>query len=99
MKDPYLSCHEGERDVQTRAGVGSEGLGGEEMYRAAMPAGVQRFLGLQQLAALSTMDADGRLWASMRSGAPGFLCSLDDHTVEIGGYVHPDHPLAAKMAA
>jgi predicted pyridoxine 5'-phosphate oxidase superfamily flavin-nucleotide-binding protein len=99
MKDPYLSYHEGEREAQTRAGVGSEGLGAEEMYRAAMPAGVQRFLSLQQLAALSTMDADGRLWASMRSGAPGFLCSLDDHTVEIGGYAHPDDPLPANLAA
>jgi uncharacterized protein len=99
MKDPYLSYHEGEREVQTRAGVGSEGLGAEEMYRGAMPAGVQRFLSLQQLAALSTMDADGRLWASMRSGAPGFLRSLDDHTVEIGGYAHPDDPLPANLAA
>jgi predicted pyridoxine 5'-phosphate oxidase superfamily flavin-nucleotide-binding protein len=99
MKDPYLSYHEGEREVQTRAGVGSEGLGAEEMYRGAMPAGVQRFLSLQQFAALSTMDADGRLWASMRSGAPGFLRSLDDHTVEIGGYAHPDDPLPANLAA
>jgi len=99
MKDKYLSYHEGEREVQTRTGVGSEGLGAEEMYRAAMPAGVQRFLSLQQLAVLSTMDADGRLWASMRSGAPGFLRSLDEHAVEIGGYGHPADPILGNLAA
>jgi uncharacterized protein len=99
MKDQYLSYHKGERAVQARAGVGSEGLGAEEMYRAAMPAGVRRFLSAQQLAVLSTMDADGRIWASMRSGAPGFLGSLDDHTVEIGGYAHPDDPIVANLGA
>jgi uncharacterized protein len=99
MTNQYGSYHEGELKVQVRAGVGSEGLRADEMYRAAMPTGVQRFLSAQQLAVLSTMDAEGRVWASMRSGPLGFLRALDERTVEVGGYTHSDDPLMANLAA
>jgi uncharacterized protein len=99
MTNQYGSYHEGELKVQVRAGVGSEGLRADEMYRAAMPTGVQRFLSAQQLAVLSTMDAEGRVWASMRSGPLGFLRALDERTVEIGGYTHRDDPLMANLTA
>jgi predicted pyridoxine 5'-phosphate oxidase superfamily flavin-nucleotide-binding protein len=69
------------------------------MYHAAMPAGVRRFLPLQHLAVLATIDGDGRLWASLRSGEPGFLEVIDDQTLQIGGYGHPDDPLLANLAA
>jgi hypothetical protein len=69
------------------------------MYRAVMPSGVQRFLQAQQLAVFSTRDADDRVWASMRSGAPGFLLPLDEHTLEIGGYSHRDDPLLSNLSA
>jgi predicted pyridoxine 5'-phosphate oxidase superfamily flavin-nucleotide-binding protein len=97
--NPYGSYHEGELTAQTRAGVGSDGLAADSMYRAAMPGGVQRFLSVQQLAVLSTSDVEDRVWASMRSGPPGFLHPLDESTVEIGGYSHPDDPLLANLAA
>jgi predicted pyridoxine 5'-phosphate oxidase superfamily flavin-nucleotide-binding protein len=92
------SYHEGELAVQTRAGVGSDGLPAETMYLAAMPGGVQRFLVAQQLAVFSTRNADGLVWASMRSGPPGFLRPLDESTLEIGGYSHRDDPLLANLA-
>jgi len=98
MTNAYLSYHEGERAVQARAGVGSDGLFAEEMYRPALGAGVQHFLAAQRLAALSTKDTQGRVWASMRSGPPGFLHALDEHIVEIGGYSHPDDPLLENLA-
>jgi predicted pyridoxine 5'-phosphate oxidase superfamily flavin-nucleotide-binding protein len=99
MTDPFLSYHEGELAVQARAGVGSDGLPGDAMYRASMPSGVRRFLEMQQLAVLSTQDAEGRLWASMRSGLAGFLHSIDESTLEIAGYSHPGDPLMANLAA
>jgi predicted pyridoxine 5'-phosphate oxidase superfamily flavin-nucleotide-binding protein len=99
MTSRYSSYHEGELAVQTRAGVGSDGLAAEAMYRAAMPAGVQRFLLAQQLAVFSTRDADDLVWASMRSGPPGFLRPLDEGTLEIGGCSHGDDPLLANLAA
>ena len=99
MTNPYGSYHEGELAVQTRAGVGSDGLTADSMYRAEMPTGVQKFLAAQQIAVLSTRDAKDRVWASMRSGPPGFLRPLDESTLEIGGYSHPDDPLLANLAA
>jgi predicted pyridoxine 5'-phosphate oxidase superfamily flavin-nucleotide-binding protein len=69
------------------------------MYRPAMPAGLRRFLEARQLAVLGTRDAEGRLWASMRSGPPGFLRAVDERTLEIGGYGHPDDPLLSNLAA
>lgn len=99
MTDNYGSYHEGELEVQARARVGSDGLPAESMYRSTMPVGVQRFLAAQQLAVLSTSDADGRQWASMRSGEPGFLRAIDGQTLEIGGYSHPDDPLLKNLAS
>src|ERR1700680_311972 len=99
MSSPHSSYHEGELSVQARAGVGWDGLAADAMYRAAMPTGVQRFLLAQQLAVISSQDADGLVWASMRSGPPGFLRPLDEHTLEIGGYSHRHDPLLANLAA
>jgi len=97
MNSP-LSYHEGELAVHARAGVGREGLAADEMYHATMGVGVVRFLAAQHIAALSTMDRDGRVWASLRSGAPGFLHASDALTLEIGGSSHPSDPLLANLA-
>lgn len=94
----HRKYHEGELAVQARVGVGGDGLGAQEMYRPAMAQGVQHFLAAQQLAVVATLDKDGRPWASLRSGEPGFLRALDEHTLEIGGYSHPDDPLLANLA-
>jgi len=98
MMTDHRKYHEGELAVQARVGVGADSLGAQEMYRPAMAAGVQHFLAAQQVAAVSTLDKEGRPWASLRTGQPGFLRALDDHTLEIGGYSHPDDPLNANLA-
>jgi len=95
----WTSYHAGELEVQTRAGVYAGDAGAEEMYRSAMPSGVQRFLTAQQLAVVATMASNGRVWASLRSGPPGFLRVIDDSTLEIGGDAHPDDPLLSNVAA
>ena len=76
-----------------------EGLKAGQMYHAGMPAGVRRFLPLQQFAVLATIDGNGRLWASLRSGEPGFLQAIDDQKLQIGGYGHPDDPLLTNLAS
>ena len=97
MKDPHRSYHEGEMAVQSRAGVGKDGLCADEMYRPTMGAGVARFLAAQHICVLSTMDGEGRVWASMRSGQAGFIRAADETTVEIGGYGHRDDPLLTNL--
>jgi predicted pyridoxine 5'-phosphate oxidase superfamily flavin-nucleotide-binding protein len=95
-KDPWRFYHEGELAVQRRAGVGR---GPGAMYRPAMPAGVREFLAQQQLAILASIGSDGRLWASLRSAAPGFVTAIDEETLRIGGYGHPEDLLGANLAA
>lgn len=87
--------HEGEIAVQRRAGVEAGG----RRHPRMMTTGVQRFLAAQHLAVVATMDADGRLWASMRSGTGVVLRALDERTVEIGGDGHPDDPLERNLAS
>lgn len=64
---------EGELAVQRLAGVGRQGLKAGQMYQPECRRRIRRFLPLQQLAVLATIDGEGRLWASLRSGQPGFL--------------------------
>jgi uncharacterized protein len=99
MTDNRRTYHEGELAVQARAGVGGDGLDAQGMYHAVMGAGVARFLAMQQIAAISTMDSDGRVWASLRTGPRGFLRAVDELTLEIGGESHPDDPLLANLAS
>lgn len=94
----HRKYHEGEMAVQARVGVGADGLDAKEMYRPAMAMGVQHFLAAQQVAAVATLDKEGRPWASLRTGQPGFLRALDEHTLEVGGYSNPDDPLLANLA-
>lgn len=93
-----LSYHQGELEVQRRAGVGSHGLAASDMYHPQMHTGVQKYLSLQQLAIFSTGDGQGRMWASLRSGNPGFLRALDQSTLEVDGYSHPDDPLLKNLS-
>lgn len=94
-KDPWLSYHEGELTVQRRAGVGR---GPSAMYRRVMPPGVRGFLAQQQLAILASIGSDGGLWASLRSGEPGFVTAIDQQTLRIAGYGHPGDRLASNLA-
>jgi hypothetical protein len=65
--------HEGELDVQRRAGVREEADQLTGMYKHEIPAGMAAFLAQQQFAVLSTVDAQGRVWASLVAGAPGII--------------------------
>src|SRR5690349_1353148 len=76
--------HEGERAVQERAGTRAEAerLGGM-LDAPDLTAGVGRFLAERTFAAISARDADGRLWTSPLTGAPGFLHALDAATLAV----------------
>ncbi len=95
---PWLAYHPGELSVQRRAGV-ARGLAAGAMYRTALPPGLRQFLARQQLAILASVDSAGRLWASLRSGAPGFISAVDERTLRIAGHGHRDDPLLANLRA
>jgi predicted pyridoxine 5'-phosphate oxidase superfamily flavin-nucleotide-binding protein len=55
--------HEGELAVQEKAGVSAEVCQLSGMYRPVITPPVQRFLANQRVAALGSVDGDGRVWA------------------------------------
>ncbi|WP_411093546.1 pyridoxamine 5'-phosphate oxidase family protein [Streptomyces sp. 049-1] len=69
-----LGFHEGEQEVQRRAGVTDEAARLEGMLLPPnLEGGLTLFLAKRTLAALTARDQAGRLWTSLLCGEPGFL--------------------------
>jgi len=75
--------HEGELLIQSRARVReiAEQLG--EMIQTSAPRILQQFLSSQPMAVCATSDANGRVWASLLVGAPGFLNATEGDVLRI----------------
>jgi uncharacterized protein len=75
--------HEGEIEVQQRSGVraAAEELTG--MYRHEVQPAMVGFLAQQRFAVLTTVDADGRTWASLVAGAPGMIAVPDLRAIRL----------------
>jgi predicted pyridoxine 5'-phosphate oxidase superfamily flavin-nucleotide-binding protein len=73
---PY---HSGELEVQARAGVASPRIGVHD----TIPPGAAQFLAAQQVVIASTADEQGRVWASLLAGEPGFARAVDWQTVHV----------------
>jgi len=89
------TVHGGELEVQRRAGV----IERTQRHPSGMAVGVRRFLVARQIAVLATLDGDGRVWASMRTDAPGFMRARNETMLEIVGEGHPDDPLTTNLAS
>ncbi|MGQ4422254.1 pyridoxamine 5'-phosphate oxidase family protein [Streptomyces violaceoruber] len=69
-----LGFHEGEQEVQRRAGVSDEAARLEGMLMPPnLDGGLTLFLAKRTLAALTARDRAGRLWTSLVRGEQGFL--------------------------
>jgi predicted pyridoxine 5'-phosphate oxidase superfamily flavin-nucleotide-binding protein len=89
--------HAGELELQRRAGVADEARAvGRIVARAISPA-VARFLSHQRLAVASSVDARGRVWASLLAGAPGFL-SVEDGDLRVASAWRPGDPLFDNLS-
>ncbi|GAA2218194.1 pyridoxamine 5'-phosphate oxidase family protein [Streptomyces nogalater] len=84
--------HEGEQAVQRRAGEGHEGWG-SPMFGDEIPPGFDPFLLRQRMIVMGAADAHGSVWASMLFGAPGFIETVDRHTLGIAAAPVPGDPL------
>jgi predicted pyridoxine 5'-phosphate oxidase superfamily flavin-nucleotide-binding protein len=89
LKGPY---HPGEIEVQERAGVreGADRIG--RSIHSTIPPIAREFLRSQPMVVLGTADADGRPWASLLTGEPGFLRAVDERTVRIDARPAPSDP-------
>ncbi len=96
---PY---HQGSRTVQDRVGVRELA---DHVGRSIGP-GIRdvaaAFLGVQPFLVVGAADAagpDGRLWASLLTGTPGFVRATGPHRMAVAGGVPDGDPLAGALAA
>ncbi len=63
-----------------------------------LPPGASEFLTRRQMAVLGTVDSRGRVWASVVTGEPGFIETVDDRTLRIAARASLDDPLFRNLA-
>jgi predicted pyridoxine 5'-phosphate oxidase superfamily flavin-nucleotide-binding protein len=93
-----MRFHPGELEVQERVGVREEAaevVGGIADF---VPAGARDFLATRRMAVLGTVDArEGRAWASVVTGEPGFISVPDPHTIRVGSLPPAGDPLLENL--
>lgn len=75
--------HDGERAVQTRAGVSDAARQIGRMMRDRLSAGARTFIERQPMVLCSSSDKQRNVWASLIQGMPGFIHVADERTLDI----------------
>src|SRR4029453_1586041 len=91
--------HPGELSVQERAGVREMADRIGRSIGSTIPQAARNFLRSQPLVVVGSVDASQRVWASLLTGAPGFLHAADEHTVRINARPAAGDPLRDNLAA
>ena len=91
--------HHGEHEAQARAGVRDrvEQLG-RKMIRDYMPDQHREFYGELPFMLLGSVDGQGRPWASLVPGRPGFVTSPDTRTLDVAMRPLFGDPLGEALA-
>ena len=89
--------HEGEREVQRRAGVAREAEAVGRMVSPSITAALARVLRTQRMAVAASLDIGGRPWASLLSGAAGFIEVVDDRLIRLAAQPDESDPLGANL--
>ena len=92
-----MTFHSGEIAIQTQAGVREEAERLCSFISNIIKPPAQEFLRTQQLAIASTVDVNGRVWASLLTGNPGFVQVLNEQTVQIYTTIFPKDPLHQNL--
>jgi uncharacterized protein len=86
--------HEGEREVQARVGVRARAEHmGRRMIGSSMPDQHRAFFEQLPFVVVGSLDGQGRPWASILSGRPGFMFTPNEHTLRVRARVHGADPL------
>jgi predicted pyridoxine 5'-phosphate oxidase superfamily flavin-nucleotide-binding protein len=85
--------HPGEIEVQKRAGVRPMAERVGNSIHSTIPHAAREFLEEQLMVVVGSVDADGRVWASLLVSEPGFVRVLDERTVRIDATPLPGDPL------
>jgi hypothetical protein len=94
-----MAYHEGELEVQRRAEVvaNAERIG-RSIHREIPEAG-RRFAEERRFMLLGAADADGRPWATLLQGPPGFLSVPAEDRLHVAAFPPAGDPLARTLAA
>jgi predicted pyridoxine 5'-phosphate oxidase superfamily flavin-nucleotide-binding protein len=93
-----MKFHSGEIAVQKRAGVRDIAEDVGEGIADHLPPGASDFLERRQMAVLGTVDNRDNLWASVVTGDPGFIETVDDRTLKIAAPISSSDPLGRNLA-
>ncbi|MFF0142182.1 pyridoxamine 5'-phosphate oxidase family protein [Streptomyces sp. NPDC005227] len=93
------SYHDGELAAQGRAGFRESADHLRPIISETLPRGADGFLADLRLLVVGAAASDGRMWASMLYGQPGFLRVLGPRELSIGARLPDADPLAAALAA
>jgi hypothetical protein len=93
-----MRFHSGEIAVQERAGVRDIAEDVGEGIVDHLPPGASDFLQRRQMAVLGTVDNRGHVWASVVTGEPGFIETIDDRTLRIAVRASSSDPLFRNLA-
>ena len=94
MNSPF---HDGERELQRRAGALEQAEAVGRIIGRTLPRGVERFLARQRLAVAASLDARGRVWASLLTGPTGFIQPVDSQLLRLATQPAPGDPLADDL--
>lgn len=90
--------HPGELAVQARMGVHDEVASrASRVVRPFMPDQHRRFYEALPFLVAAARDVEGRPWATLLTGSPGFVRAPDPHRLEIGALPGADDPLAGRL--
>jgi uncharacterized protein len=94
-----MRFHSGEIAVQERAGVRDIAEDVGEGIADHLPPGASEFLERRQMAVLGTVDGRGNVWASVVTGDPGFIETVDDRTLKIAARMSSGDPLVRNLVS
>lgn len=94
-----MKFHSGEIEVQDKAGVRDIAKAVGEGIVDFLSPDAARFLARRQMAVLGTPDGRGRVWASVVTGAPGFIEVIEPRALRIDANSSSTDPLYENPAA
>lgn len=71
---------------------------GRRVLRDHLSAQHRSFFAQLPFVVVGSVDRDGRPWASLLAGAPGFVRSPDERTLVVGAWPHAADPLSSSLA-
>jgi uncharacterized protein len=97
-KVTIMVFHDGELEVQQRAGVRETADEVGSSIADFVPDRAREFLELRRFAVLGTVDSHGCVWASMVTGDPGFISVIDPQTIRLASLPPAGDPLLENLA-